>query len=1086
MPVLKRQVILAALHAFAKRNQPVWLQPAHQRVGFGEPGEFFRFPVKFAAGHYDPAWKHTGLPLRNPNAKSPVSAINYTREIRKIDAQTSEVVWRFALPEGTAPLPTAEVCAGVNLPVAGYSSRSIILDDAPLKLPVQSGGATLLAAPCRTGRTLVLPAAGGSVTVTGDYGLLVQDQRRWQRDFYGVRMRIEPPGRKINGGETIALSLNIRYAPWRSIPVPLHAAANRAFHDEVAGDGRGGWTDQGPANDLSAVPQGHALNVGGFTFDIIDPATNGGRAALVFERKQKTSVTLRVPGSPVWSNLCLLHAAAWLAAPGKSVGTVVARYTDGTEMRHEVVSGRDVGDWWTPLPLANAAVGWSGNNASSPVGLYASRFALADKPLAEIRLESTGASMWMIAAMSGSPDDIAFSSVATPLTISAGKNWAPLAHSVAIEPGGVFDFSFLNAGMIPAGVHGPLATTSDGHFEYANRPGRRVRFWGVNLVTGAQYLDKTNADLLAERLARSGYNAVRLHHFDLGLMQPGKPSWDLDTEKLDQLEYLFAALKKQGIHLNIDLFSLRGFSKEELQRFGLDPAMNRGDSRPRFKALIPISDAAFDSWARFARALLLHRNPYTGRTWAEDPALIGICPVNEDTLSEIFLDRYPEIRRRYDALFDAWKKTADQPATFGAFLVDLQKRSDARMLALLRSLDVKALLTGANYKNTIAATYLREHYDYVDNHQYWDHPLFPEKRWAPPFTLGQTSATRYAAQVPRVLMPSRVFGRPYVISEFNYVRPNRHRAEGGVLMPAYASLQDWDALYNYKYANSPGIAMEGVVDRHGIFSIASDPINLLADRVSALIFRRGDIAAARNAVVMTAPPPADAGQEFPHAFSLAGLVNRIGSRTQSSKSSGWVEWTDENIAAVMAEKRFVSDTGEIDLDASVGSLRVVAPRSELFVLPPNAELKGKAVSCIRNGDTFGTMSVVSLDGRLIADSMRLLVLHLTDALPSGMRFSNTDRRRVEDRGRGPFLVERGSAEIALRLSAGGGGEGRLVFGLLMSQGGVSGKLSCAACHPGNGRFPCRPLRLKARNWPTKLCANSACADGAMYSWGGGY
>jgi hypothetical protein len=980
----------------------------------------FRFGgLEFFAGHFDAEWKHTALPPKNK--KTPAAALLLSRDVRQLDARTVQAVWRFTLPPETTELSTAELYAGINFPVALYSGQSVTFDGTTVKLPAPQTDITLATVPFRSGQVLILPGAEGTVTVEGDFGILLQDQRRWQRDSYGVRMRIEPVGQKISDTE-ITLSLIIKYDPWHSEPVSLREAANRGFRDEVAGDGIGGWTDQGPANDLATLPQGQMLNTSGIAFDIIDPDTNGGRSALVFERKKKATVTLPIldasasAAAPVWQTLCLLHASAWQAETGSIIGTVVARYTDGTETVHEVAAGRDVSDWWMPLPLANAAIGWSGRNANSSIGLFVSRFTLAPKPLAEIRLEATGKSTWMVAGVTGSPDTIALSSVVTPLTVAAGRDWAPIHHSVEIEPGGVFDFSSLNSNATPAGVHGPLVATPAGHFEFAGRPGSRVRLWGVNLVTGAQFLTKPAADRLAERLARSGYNTVRMHHFDLSLTQPGKPSWELDPQKLDQLDYLFAALKARGLHINIDLFSLRGFSAPELTSFGLDPAMNRGDSRSRFKALLPISEPAFESWSRFSTALLTHRNPHTGLTWAEDPALIGICPVNEDTLSEAFLDRYPEIRRRYDVIFGEWKKTTKTPASFGHFLVDVQQRADARMFALLRSLDVKALLSGANYKSTLAATYLRENYDYVDNHQYWDHPLFPETLWATPFTLGQTSATRYTAQLPRQLMPTRVFGRPYVVTEFNYVRPNRYRAEGGVLMPAYASLQDWDGLYNYKYANSPEIALEGVIDRYGIFSIASDPINLLADRVAALIFRRGDIAPARDAVAITVGQPTDSELEFPHAFSLLGLVKRIGSRTSSVPEGGPEEWRPSD--AANSEQRFVSDTGEIDLRADAGSLRVVTPRSELFVLPPQTELQGGAVVRIKNGDTFCAVSVVSLDERPVADSNRLLVLHLTDVLPAGMRFSDTDRRRVEDRGRGPLLVQRGATEILLRLGTG--------------------------------------------------------------------
>ena len=64
-----------------------------------------------------------------------------------------------------------------------------------------------------------------------------------------------------------------------SEPIPLDQVANMGFADDVAGDGKGGWTDQGAENDLSMLPVGrHRL--GGIDFEIIDPAKNNGRSVL--------------------------------------------------------------------------------------------------------------------------------------------------------------------------------------------------------------------------------------------------------------------------------------------------------------------------------------------------------------------------------------------------------------------------------------------------------------------------------------------------------------------------------------------------------------------------------------------------------------------------------------------------------------------------------------------------------------------------------------------------------------------------------------------------------------------------------------
>lgn len=82
-----------------------------------------------------------------------------------------------------------------------------------------------------------------------------------------------------------------------------------------------------------------------------------------------------------------------------------------------------------------------------------------------------------------------------PFVISPGKDWGAYDHHLGIEKDGIFDFSFL--ADAPAGKYGALKTTEAGHFEFAERPGVRAKFWGANLCFTANYLTKENADKAA-------------------------------------------------------------------------------------------------------------------------------------------------------------------------------------------------------------------------------------------------------------------------------------------------------------------------------------------------------------------------------------------------------------------------------------------------------------------------------------------------------------------------------------------------------------------------------------------------------------
>ena len=118
-----------------------------------------------------------------------------------------------------------------------------------------------------------------------------------------------------------------------------------------------------------------------------------------------------------------------------------------------------------------------------------------------------------------------------------------------MEKDSALDFSFLN--HVPAGKFGRVVAEGD-HFEFAERPGEPVRFYGVNLCWSAHELTHAQSDLLAVRLARLGFNSVRIHHYDMMLTERAQNRLEFDAERLDRLDYLIARLKEAGIYVTID------------------------------------------------------------------------------------------------------------------------------------------------------------------------------------------------------------------------------------------------------------------------------------------------------------------------------------------------------------------------------------------------------------------------------------------------------------------------------------------------------------------------------------------------------
>ena len=162
-----------------------------------------------------------------------------------------------------------------------------------------------------------------------------------------------------------ALDLKLSYEPFRAVTVNIAKAANVAFADEIGGDGKGGWTDQGPSNDLRMFPTGPG-EYAGIRFKVIDPASNGNRAVIALRGKNcqtyPTTAIVELEEPVAAQCLYLLNAIAWEPGQKVRIGTVRceyagARYTETEEQIFPVVSSVNVANFWMPRWIEGAAIG---------------------------------------------------------------------------------------------------------------------------------------------------------------------------------------------------------------------------------------------------------------------------------------------------------------------------------------------------------------------------------------------------------------------------------------------------------------------------------------------------------------------------------------------------------------------------------------------------------------------------------------------------------------------------------------------------------------------------------------------------------
>ena len=235
----------------------------------------------------------------------------------------------------------------------------------------------------------------------------------------------------------------------------------------------------------------------------------------------------------------------------------------------------------------------------------------------------------------------------TAVTIVAGEDWIPLELELDIAPGTALDFSTLGLQDAPAGKHGWLKARADGTFFFQDQPDKPVRFYGVNFCFSAHYITHEQSDQVADRLAKLGYNAVRLHHYEGELTERQPDRTSLNPGKLDQLDYLVAACIRRGIYVSTDLFVSRPV---DVLQFVPDVEGVRKDAMNSFKVLAALNPRAYENWKTFARNLLEHVNPHTQRAYKDEPGLAWLSLINEGNLNNFLqlAKDIPEYRQAWN------------------------------------------------------------------------------------------------------------------------------------------------------------------------------------------------------------------------------------------------------------------------------------------------------------------------------------------------------------------------------------------------------------------------------------------------------
>lgn len=187
-------------------------------------------------------------------------------------------------------------------------------------------------------------------------------------------------------------------------------------------------------------------------------------------------------------------------------------------------------------------------------------------------------------------------------------------------------------------------------------------YYGVNYTVPFAHAYRALGDLGVDRkeaidrdvyhIARMGLNAFRLHLWDVELADGEGNLLEKNNEHLDLLDYLIAQLEKRGVA--VVLTAQTNFGNGYPER-NTDP--NGAFSYKYGKCDVHDNPAARAAQERYLRALVGHVNPYTGRSYADDPDILAIEINNEPCHSGSAAQITAYIDQMAAALRDAgWKK----------------------------------------------------------------------------------------------------------------------------------------------------------------------------------------------------------------------------------------------------------------------------------------------------------------------------------------------------------------------------------------------------------------------------------------------
>lgn len=647
---------------------------------------------------------------------------------------------------------------------------------------------------------------------------------------------------------------------------------------------------------------------------------------------------------------------------------------------------------------------------------------------------------------------------------AATDKWLPLPNSsLEVISGSALDLSEISQRRDPSSNNNAYISANGEFFETTKPVGQRVRFFtatlGVSPNNGG-FPDHATADRLALMIKRNAYNAVRVHMLEAMLMNNRKQDFDFDPEQLDRFFYLMSALRKQGMYFFVDILTSWNGAYGDV----VSHRWTRGQHDVTLGSLLPGKEQ--EHWLAMVKALWARKNPYTGVSTLQDPAVAGVILVNEGEADfllrkeqrhelampfreyliakfgtpqavKLAVGRLPD-----DIVLPPVSEKSAVGREFQLFTHDLELKQFNWMRLRVQELGFRGMVTSFNAWPGYHVAASRAAASFVDMHQYADHPKGGMVQRDTKLNMGRLldGRNRFLDR----LAWSRQSGQPYTVTEYGQPFWNTYRWEVAPFTAAYARLQDWSLIAHF--GNSFSLTRPALGKWRSMmvpFEVGTDPTLRAGETIAAFLYGRGDVTSSNSRLVVNldskeaAASPADrfVSWQLAQMQYVLGVGLKLTDTNKliisPAKRTLDITTNDDEIATSQIYKklldtktvdpdtwtspalqRFRSSTGELKIDLKQHVMSVVTKGSVGLLGSSGSKLESPQVS-IRLDDGEGAVFVSDLGNSDLNNSNHALLVISTDSRNTGMTFTDSAETTLDQIGTFPALINDATATVEM-------------------------------------------------------------------------